>query len=177
MADELPCYSVPFSGCYWVLPGRFLAGKYPGAADEAIQERRLTALARSGIDVCIDLTEENELPPYEPAWLRQVSEYARVGGYFRFGVKDYGLPSADLTRAVLEKLEALLAAGRNVYLHCWGGTGRTGTLVGCYLAQHGFLGEKALQELARLREPLGPGASRSPETPAQIEWVRAWKFR
>ena len=51
MADELPCYSVPFSGCYWVLPGRFLAGKYPGSADEAIQERRLTSLARSGIDV------------------------------------------------------------------------------------------------------------------------------
>lgn len=31
-----------------------------------------------------------------------------------------------------------------VYLHCWGGIGRTGTIVGCWLARNGFPGKAAL---------------------------------
>ena len=31
-----------------------------------------------------------------------------------------------------------------MYLHCWGGVGRTGTVVGCWLVRHGRTGDEAL---------------------------------
>ena len=35
-----------------------------------------------------------------------------------------------------------------VYVHCWGGIGRTGTVVGCWLVRHGMTGDEALAEFA-----------------------------
>jgi len=36
-----------------------------------------------------------------------------------------------------------------VYVHCWAGRGRTGTVVGCYLKRHGIAEDtNVIQELA-----------------------------
>ena len=35
-------------------------------------------------------------------------------------------------------------------MHCWGGVGRTGTTVGCWLVRHGRSGTEALAELRRV---------------------------
>jgi hypothetical protein len=36
--------SFPFPHCYWVIPGRFLARRYPGSEDLAEADKRLKAL-------------------------------------------------------------------------------------------------------------------------------------
>ena len=55
----------PVPDSYWVLPGRFLAGGYPGLRNNENQTRqRLTAFLKAGFDTFIDLTNENERPPY-----------------------------------------------------------------------------------------------------------------
>ena len=41
-----------------------------------------------------------------------------------------------------------LGEGRTVYVHCWGGIGRTGTVVGCWLVRHGLTGRGALDQIA-----------------------------
>ena len=41
----------------------------------------------------------------------------------------------------------LLAGGRTVYLHCRGGIGRTGTVLGCYLVRQGQTAEEALASI------------------------------
>ena len=38
--------------------------------------------------------------------------------------------------------------GKNVYVYCWGGIGRTSTAVGCWLVRHGMTGDEALAEIA-----------------------------
>jgi len=62
-------------------------------------------------------------------------------------------------------------------VHCWGGVGRTGTVVGCWLARHGIAnGEEVLDHIARLRQ--GDLARRdrpSPETDTQRALVRSWR--
>ena len=76
----------------------------------------------------------------------------------------------------LDAIDEALDAGRNVYVHCWGGIGRTGTVVGCWLVRHGMTGDEALAEIAerwrgmekRYRHP------RSPQTAQQRAYVRNW---
>jgi protein-tyrosine phosphatase len=141
-------------GAYWVIPGRLLAGVYPDA--EVLSE-----VLANDVDAFIDLTEEDELDPYE----------ADLGGrsYRRFPIADWGTPSPELMREILDELAAAIDDGRTVYVHCRGGIGRTGTVVGCWLVRGGSSGEEAIATIAALR-----GDSFSPETREQHEFVRTW---
>jgi len=78
---------------------------------------------------------------------------------------------------ILDTLDASLAAGRKVYLHCFGGIGRTGTAVGCYLVRHGKTGEQALSQLAEWWQavPKHTRFPRSPEIDAQVQFILDWK--
>ena len=74
---------------------------------------------------------------------------------------DFTAPSAEVLAEILACLETGLAAGRTIYLHCRGGRGRTGSVVGCYLVDRGRTGADALAALPY-----------APETEAQRTLVR-----
>ena len=46
----------PYRGSYWVLPGRLLAGPYPGRPDSGETEERLLQLREAGVRHIFDLT-------------------------------------------------------------------------------------------------------------------------
>ena len=153
-------HELPHSDCYWVLPGRLLAGAYP--------ELHLGALLAAGIDCFVDLTRDGSTPsPYA----LQAQGRARWHG---FAITDYSVPGAGLMRRIVDTLDDELTRGSRVYLHCHAGVGRTGTAVGCWLVEHGFTGGDALKVIAHKREAL---LGQSPETDAQREFVRRWRAR
>lgn len=161
---------------YWVVPGAFLAGEYPACTDFPDAAKRLDALLASGINTCFDLTEPDELPPYLPLLDERAALRGTPIGYKRFPMVDFGLPQPTLMLALLDSIDAGLASGRRIYVHCRGGLGRTGMAVGCYLVRHGASGHAALKQIAefwRLR-PGRPYVPLSPETPAQMDFVREW---
>ena len=89
-------------------------------------------------------------------------------------IPDLSTPQpAEVTR-ILDTIDAAIAAGRRVYVHCWGGIGRTGTIVGCYLVRHGLTGDQALAEIARRRQGTPDDDRVAPETHDQRERVRNW---
>ena len=47
--------------CYWVEPGRLMAGEYPGDWTERSARRKLRALLDAGVRTFVDLTEQGEL--------------------------------------------------------------------------------------------------------------------
>ena len=49
----------PIPNSYWVLPGRFAAGEYPGARYRDAAAAKLQSLLRAGIDHFVDLTEQH----------------------------------------------------------------------------------------------------------------------
>ena len=51
---------VPFPRSYWVIPGKLLAGFYPGSKDPKEATTKLTALINSGIRHIINLMEPDE---------------------------------------------------------------------------------------------------------------------
>jgi protein-tyrosine phosphatase len=169
-------YPRPISESYWVEEGRFLAGEYPGHFEAEKSRQRLDALLEAGFNTFIDLTKLNETTPY----LRLIQEESQVYDvdieYHRFAIGDFGLPTPELMRSVLDQIDASLQAGRKVYLHCWGGIGRTGTTVGCYLVRHGLNGEQALRKLAAWwrHVPKSSIHPLSPETREQADFIRNW---
>jgi len=79
--------------------------------------------------------------------------------------------------ALLDAIQAALAAGHKVYLHCWGGIGRTGTTVGCWLVRQGLTGHQALNKLNELylTAEQSHHYHQSPETQAQVKFILEWK--
>ena len=167
----------PVRESYWVNPGRFLAGEYPAAPFIGRARMRIGGLLDIGIDTFIDLTVPKELPPYlsvleEQAKLRNVEAQHK-----RFSILDRYVPTHDTMAGILDTIDSTLAEGRGVYLHCWGGIGRTGTTVGCYLVRHGFTGEQAVAQLAEWWKDVPKSAytPRSPETDTQVEFILKWE--
>ena len=76
---------------------------------------------------------------------------------------------------ILKTIGDEIAAGRPVYVHCWGGVGRTGTVAGCWLVQKdGLSGQDAIARIAQLRRTTPKGRRPSPETPDQCRFVSEW---
>ena len=158
----------PFPGCYWVEPGRLIAGEYPAGA-------RLAALIDAGIGGFLDLSTELWLSGYAAEAARLGAARGREIEHRRFPIRDRGVPEIDTMRAILDAIDAWLAAKRPVYVHCYAGVGRTGTVVACHLVRRGWAPADALIELGRLRRGTLHAEVPSPETAAQWDFVAAWR--
>lgn len=169
-------FARPISESYWVETGRLLAGEYPGRYEAEQTRRRLDALLEAGFDTFIDLTNPDETFPYVDILLEAAHAYEIEAAHHRFPIGDFGLPTPGLMNALLDLIDDDLRDGRKIYLHCWGGIGRTGTTIGCYLVRRGRSAEEALHQLAAWWQ--GVPKSRyypySPETREQVNFIRAW---
>ena len=78
--------------------------------------------------------------------------------------------------AILNTIDEAIQNGKGVYVHCWGGVGRTGIVVGCYLVRHGLAPQQALERLQTLFKTRPQNYyTTSPETSEQFEFVRSWR--
>ena len=117
---------------YWVEPGRLLAGAYP-------RPETVPVLADAGITAFVDLTQPDELDPYD----------GLIGDavHHRMPVGDFGVPTAAEMTRTLDLIDGLLADGHGVYVHCWAGRHRVGTIAALYrIRVQGWPPEKAWQE-------------------------------
>lgn len=169
-------FTRPLPESYWVEPGRLLAGEYPAQFNNELTRRRIDALIQAGFNTFIDLTKPNETIVYVRMLLDEAKLYGVEVKHQRFAIGDFGLPTPELMTSILDTIDAELQAGRKIYLHCWGGIGRTGTTVGCYLVRRGKTGEEALRQLAEWWKtvPKSQIHQRSPETREQAEFIRNW---
>ena len=173
---------VPFPRSYWVVPGKFLAGYYPGSRDPLTAQRKLEGLLGHGVRHLINLMEEREhnfsgetFVPYEKQ-LEIVAAKSDISvKLVHMPIRDTDVPTVEGMVTILDEIDGAIQQNPSVYLHCWGGRGRTGTVVGCYLARHGMgVGESALDLLSTLRQNDPISHLASPETEIQAQFVRSW---
>lgn len=78
-----------------------------------------------------------------------------------------------LIRTVVDAVVQALRAGRGVIVHCVGGRGRSGTVIGCILRTLGYKGEEVVSYMDRVHKARGKAGW--PESPWQADLVRQWK--
>lgn len=170
----------PIPNSYQLLDGRLIAGEYPGDRDEMPARVKLSALLDAGVTTFVDLTEPHELEPYEPVVVQLARARGTAVTYARHSIRDVSVPTApSVMGEILDAIDSALDTGGAVYVHCWGGVGRTGTVVGCHLVRRGMTGDEALARVAELFKNMQkyPRRRRSPETDEQEAYVRSWTER
>ena len=140
--------------------------------------KKVRALLDIGIDHFIDLTDPQEgLEPYEEILRTEARARNENLCHERFIIEDVNVPDTPQAMVrILDAIDEALEHGRTVYLHCWGGVGRTGTVVGCWLVRHGMTGQQALDQIADWWKDVEKHwrIPESPETLEQCHFVQDW---
>ena len=158
----------PIENSYEVTKNVF-AGEYPRNKDDESSYAKLKQFESFGITHFVDLTEKGELRPYEHLLYEGAS-------YLRFPITDVYVPqSTESVRSLIAKITKAIKEypKTKVYIHCWGGVGRTGLVVGCLLAELYKLGyDETLEKLEKLFAACPKSAYRdTPETMEQRDFI------
>ncbi len=175
-------YIIPFERSYWVIPGRVLAGEIPSSLNNETRINKLQHLLNLKIDVVINLMESNEktftgelLVDYIPELIALSEKRNQEINVFRFPIKDLHIPTIELMKEILQFLKKCMDENKKVYIHCWGGVGRTGTVVGCFLQDNGYTtSENVIEMIAYLKRTTSIVNRDSPETKDQLDFVLNW---
>ncbi len=140
-------------------------------------DREVRAIVEAGVRVFVDLTQEAEQPPYSPTLSDIGRQLETSVQHLRVPIKDLGIPTASEMDGILRVIDESVRDDKPIYVHCVGGIGRTGTVVGCYMVEQGMTGSEALQEIEALRKPTPYSRVNSPDNPGQREMVLSWSGR
>jgi hypothetical protein len=169
--------TIPLPQAYWVIPGKFLVGGYPGS-----KIRDLAGFFELKVSHIINLMEPNEkdqagktFPEYSSSLYSQAKALNTSIRISKKPIPYGGIPAKETMRWILGKLDMVINRNRLVYLHSRDGLERTGMVVGCYLVRHGKTGEEALEWINNLRVGTLNGHLPSPKTEAQRKMVLNWE--
>jgi len=155
------------------LPGRlglgFAPGRMAGRWETRELEVDLASLRRDhGLAHLVCLVEAHELECLGIADLLERAE-AEGLGTLHAPMPDGGTPESPEAMATLvAHILGWLEAGEGVFLHCWAGLGRTGTVASCCLIARGRSASEALALVRQVR----PG---SVESQAQEAFLRSFE--
>lgn len=98
------------------------------------------ALADDGVRGIVSLTE----------WVPEGLPDPRFD-HLHLPVRDFTPPTQEQLVRALDFMDAVVAGGGAVAVHCAGGLGRTGTVVAAWLVRHGRTAAEAIREVRRRR--------------------------
>jgi protein-tyrosine phosphatase len=167
---------IPFEKSYYVVPNKLIAGEIPTSIIEQVNKEKLFGIKNANIKAVINLMEADEKDhygnlfiDYEPTLLSYKIEVTR------FPITDMDIPSPFQMMKILNQINQFNKQGKIVYIHCWGGLGRTGTVVGCYLLQNRLASvDNVFNVINKLKGSSGLEAFESPQTTAQKEFILDW---
>lgn len=165
---------------YPIEEGKLYAGEYPGHRQPDVAKVRLSHLVTLGIRTFVDLTApDDRMAPYEDLLAELEEESGSPLRRISLPIADMGVPDAGSTmQSILKHIQESTALAPAVYVHCWGGIGRTGTVVGCWLRECGYDAESALSHVQHLYSSHMPKVlfhPESPQTPAQKNYILWWQ--
>lgn len=127
------------------MPSALRAFIHLGDAEQAAQEElqaEANELRERNIGGLVSLTEE-ALP---------------TGAYEQAGIQYLHLPVPDMTAPTPSQIDDFVSfaqteveQGKAVAVHCLGGSGRTGTILACYLVSKGEEPEQAIRKVRQIR--------------------------
>lgn len=162
--------SVPYEGCYFLTDG-LLAGSNPIGRNRDVTAQRIEGLRRAGVRCVVSLLSREELFAFGDDDDECLEDFE----HHLFPIRDGEVPTVATMRLILNIIDQSVLRKEAVFVHCWGGRGRTGLVAACFIARHGIaVGQAALNLIARKRFEVGLFAP-APETPVQLKFARNWK--
>ena len=148
--------------------------------DEDGGVQQIVNLCEAGITLVINLMEDSEtelyqriFDSYEPLLKALAGEKGNSIRVERFAIKDRSIPTVELMEKIQRAINEEIARGGVVYVHCMGGIGRTGTVIGCYLKDHGE--PNPLGKLRALTQSEKEHFWPTPQTEEQSRFVSNWR--
>jgi protein-tyrosine phosphatase len=155
---------------------RLVAGQYPGSRGRITHTLKMAGIVNLEIDTIVNLMELDELErftPYQKA-LKHVIPNLKI---HHLPIRDMDIPDDQTLQRILDTMENDIENGKRVYVHCWGGHGRTGTVIGSWLVKEGMNADEALNQIKSQRLLTSFGDAPSPQTPEQIEVIRNYSLK
>ena len=168
--DNLDVSTMPPRNCYQVSP-LIWAGSYIGMHGIADAISHIEWLSRVGVGVIIDLTSHDDMLP---SYAQLLAVHAPNMTRLQFPIIDGSAPSEIQMVAILRAIDTAVQRGVTVYIHCWGGFGRTGMVVACLYKRTVGTGTAALKQLQHARYAI-PSSRPSPDYAAQVSFVMRWQ--
>ena len=177
--QHLPVKMIPQH--YIIEPGALLGGEYSGDRKPEVARAKLLSLVELGVRTFIDLTTPTDpLEPYGESLAELAQETGTQLRRISMPIPDMGVPrSKEIMRGIMDSIRDSIRTNPAVYIHCWGGIGRTGTVVGCWLRERGLGPDEALahgQYLYSSQMPKVRVHPESPQTVAQKNFIRSWEI-
>lgn len=133
-----PEYRGP-TGFRWVIPGRVAGTPMPGVVQSIDMD--MAALRTVGVTMLITLTESD---------ISQEALHRNGLRNLHLPIRDREPPTVAQIRMLVVRMNALLAKGEVLAVHCLAGLGRTGTVLASWLIQDGLTAQAALERLRRI---------------------------
>ncbi len=151
-------------------------GEYPGSFIEAITEHnhKVGELIELQITTTLCLMKDFELA-YFSAYEAAVTQVNPTFKKILYPIADMSIPDTATMVHILDKIDQLIADQEKIYVHCWGGHGRTGTVIGCWLKRHGFENRIIYQKLMLWRMQTLFGTTSSPQAHEQFMMINHWQ--
>ena len=153
--------------CPW--QGKLCIGPRPRGDDWLDDD--IARLRSEGIDAILSLLTAEE---GKNLGLLNEGSVAKTHGitFISFPIPDMQVPSSsEAVSHVVDTITSELSSGRNVFIHCRQGIGRTGLIAACLLLKSGWTPQKAMEHLSAARGlPV-------PETEEQRRWIHHYASR
>lgn len=167
----------PTPNCNYIISEQIMFGWYPSPPDTSgIYSNNIDALISTERNVFVNLTtldETSSLYDYKPYTKHHLPETL----FLSYPIPDCGIPTDnDSFCKLIVKLYELIQKGMKLYIHCRGGHGRSGIVVGCLLINMGYNVEEVLKLLTmahKTREYIPDYPC--PQTQEQIQYIRDYK--
>jgi len=179
-AQRITTMKGPTDKSNWVVHGRILQGAYPVGKTDIEQRVVISALMRAGVSCFVNLVslqETMQLPEYSSLVSAhekmRPKDNAKVD-HVHFPISDGGTAKDNQVLPLLQDLVKRVKQNQKLYIHCYGGHGRAGTICACLL---GILYElppdEAIQRIQVYHDSRDhPGCFPSPACEGQRKQVR-----
>ena len=144
-------YYGPTPESNWVVKGKLIAGAFPGFLENDKNEDSLTQILNSGVTTFACLQKEYDPDIREELWrnnyglrpyfkdvermIQTKEQYPKLtttiekASFVHEKIRDCDITDDATTLRLAKKLVKAIYEGEVIYLHCWGGHGRTGIIV------------------------------------------------